>query len=348
MKAVKHRIIGVDLVRVIAILFVISVHFFLNTGFYETKVNGKIMFLSIFIRFIVYNGVPLFILLTGYLNKDKTLSKGYYKKIILILKSYIIISIICILYKKFYLNINYSFIDSIIAILNFGAGDYSWYVNMYIGLFLLIPFLNILYNNLKSKENKKWLIYTLIIIVTLSPVFNYIKYHNNNILIIPDWWVNLYPILYYYIGCYIAEYKPNIDKVKNTFIMFIIFFIQSWLVYIYNYREMFSWDFLGGYNSIIVVITSVIMFLLVYNIDIKDKIFNKIIVSISILSFDMYLFSCIVDRTVYGLLIEYVTNYRIIFKYIIIIVPIVFATSYFLSYIKDKVIIFIKCICKVN
>ena len=38
-------------------------------------------------------------------------------------------------------------INSIIYIFNFTACPNAWYLEMYIGLFLLIPFLNIIYNN---------------------------------------------------------------------------------------------------------------------------------------------------------------------------------------------------------
>ena len=35
--------------------------------------------------------------------------------------------------------------------------QYSWYVNMYIGLFILIPFLNTIWQNLKTEKQKKYL-----------------------------------------------------------------------------------------------------------------------------------------------------------------------------------------------
>lgn len=158
------RIFGIDLLRAIAIFFVLSVHFFLNNNFYNTNISGIGMFISLFMRWIFYIGVPIFILLTGYLKKDKELNKKYYKGIIHVLTSYLFISIVCIIFRIFYLNESMSKLKMLVSIFDFTADGYAWYIEMYLGLFLLIPFLNILYNNIKTKKNKQYLIITLLII----------------------------------------------------------------------------------------------------------------------------------------------------------------------------------------
>ena len=56
---------------------------------------------------------------------------------------------------------------------------------------------------------------------------------------------------------------------------------------------------MSGYGCITVVIISALIFLIFYDIDIKNKLFCKIITKISIYSFDMYLFSYIVDNIIY-------------------------------------------------
>ena len=74
------RNLNLDLVRCVAIFFVISVHFLLNTSFYSTVVNGKKMFLLVVLRVIFMSCVPLFMILTGYLMNKKEPTKEYYKK----------------------------------------------------------------------------------------------------------------------------------------------------------------------------------------------------------------------------------------------------------------------------
>ena len=60
----------------------------------------------------------------------------------------------------------------ILNVLNFSAAPYSWYIEMYLGLFLLIPFLNIVYNAMPSQKSKIWLILTFVILTSLPPVLN--------------------------------------------------------------------------------------------------------------------------------------------------------------------------------
>ena len=72
----------------------------------------------------------------------KELNAKYYHGIIHTLQIYILSTVLCILFERFYLKENISIKYAIFSILDGDIG-YSWYVEMYIGLFLLIPFLNI-------------------------------------------------------------------------------------------------------------------------------------------------------------------------------------------------------------
>lgn len=74
------RVIGLDLIRSCAIFFVIAGHFFsLNTEFRTNVFEGVSMFIQGAFSMLFASGVPLFIMLTGYLNCNKTVSRQYYK-----------------------------------------------------------------------------------------------------------------------------------------------------------------------------------------------------------------------------------------------------------------------------
>ena len=328
------RLSGLDLIRFFAILFVPSVHFFLNNGFYETNIKGIEMFISIFFRWLFYIGVPLFMLLTGYLKRKDKLNKKYYKRILSILTSYIFISIICILFRKIYLSENIRILRMIISIFDFSACGYAWYVEMYIGLFLLIPFLNILYDSLNTKKKKQILILSLISMCSIYPIINYINIDGVKLEIIPDWWSKIYPFIYYFIGAYINEYKIEINKKKGIIIFILILIIETILSYIYNYNNKFSTDFLGGYNSLQTIVISTIFFLLLYKVNIKNKITLKIITNISKLSLDIYLFSYIIDLIIYKNLNLYLTTPEQYLKYMVPTILTIFILSYLLAYIK--------------
>ena len=70
----QERKYGLDIVRIIATLSVLSVHFFLKTNYYNTPLNSMPMRVQSIIRNFFMICVPLFILITGYLNNNKAVS----------------------------------------------------------------------------------------------------------------------------------------------------------------------------------------------------------------------------------------------------------------------------------
>ena len=336
------RVLGLDLIRFFAILFVPAVHFFLNNNFYYTNIGGKGSFISLFMLFIFYIGVPLFLLLTGFLKRKKEISKDYYKGISKILVSYFFISFICTVVRKYVLMDGIRILTSLINIFNFKACGYAWYIEMYIGLFLLIPFLNVLYNNLNTKKKKLFLIFTLLCMCSFGPLVNYIKIDGVYLDVIPDWWGGIYPIIYYFIGCFLGEYQPRFDKKKLLVLGFSIVLFVTCVLYRYNLNSFFSWQFFWSYNSLFCVTLSVIFFLMFYDVDIKDKIINMTVTSVSILSLDIYLFSYLVDRFVYQYLNNYLNTPNEYLRYIFPIVLVVFVFSYILSLMKHVVFLVIK------
>lgn len=169
----KQRIIGIDVIKVVAVFFVISVHFFLRTNFYDQDLtSGENLFIQSFLRWIFYICVPLFVVATGYLQSKKEISSKHYKGLLPVLGVYIFYSVATIFVRIHFFDEKASFINWVYKILRFEADGYSWYVNMYIGLFLLIPFLNLIHNNLKSKKEHIILIGTLIFLCGLPSFFN--------------------------------------------------------------------------------------------------------------------------------------------------------------------------------
>lgn len=94
-KRAKLRILGLDIIRSLAILFVIAGHFFvLHTPFRSTNFEGLSLFLQAGIIPLFQTGVPLFIMLTGYLNTNKVSEKKYYRGIWKVLIAYVFFSIL--------------------------------------------------------------------------------------------------------------------------------------------------------------------------------------------------------------------------------------------------------------
>ena len=326
----KKRNINIDLIKSIAVFLVISVHFFLNTKFYNMKVTEINMFIGIFFRTMFMICVPLFMITTGYLMKDKKLNKKYYIGIFRVLITYLLSSITILTYLKIYNNEPFDIHYILEKILTFSCG-YSWYIEMYIGLFLLIPFINLIYNNLKSKKQKQLLILTMLILTSFQGILN-IKY-----IIIPDWWINLYPLTYYFIGCYLKEYKININKYVNILLFFSLTALSSYINIIFSKGDYFKNEIYNNRGSIFNVLSAVLFFIFIINLNLNKmpKVISKIITKISNLSLGIYLLSVIPDNLLYFHIFKDTNLYS--FKGYFTIIPLVFILSIVLSIIINVI-----------
>lgn len=156
-----------DIVRCFAFFFVVSIHFFLNSGYYNEIVTGPRMYIMTLFRSFFMICVPLFMVLSGYLMCNKTISRSFYKKLIYTISIYILSSLCCVLYKVLVIKESLSIGTFVCGFFNFSNAPYSWYVEMYIGLFLLCPFLNLIYHNLKNKMQKHILLATFLLLTAV-------------------------------------------------------------------------------------------------------------------------------------------------------------------------------------
>lgn len=215
---------ALDLVRIVATICVMTYHCIGIHGIYDVYMIGARMYILCILQAAVTSCVPLFIILTGYLMGKKRLSKHFYSGIVKTLAIYVMASLLCE-FKKFW-----PFGIEAIAKLTSGRGTgYSWYVGMYIGLFLMIPFLNAMYRgdfpdgqSACAKKYKRILIASLLAITALPQSVNIFVFQKewwqnptiskDYLEIIITFWTSMYPLAYYMIGCYLAEYGLKIRR----------------------------------------------------------------------------------------------------------------------------------------
>ena len=338
---ISKRDSSLDVIRIFATFCVVSVHFFLNTGFYAEPVNDYRMLLPIMVRTFFMVCVPLFIILTGYLMCKKTLSGKYYKGIIKTLVIYLLVSLVTIVYKHNVINDIYDVKRSILAILNFEAATYSWYIEMYRGLFLMIPFLNLAYNGLTTKRHKQILVFTFFAITVLPSFINTFCFteegwwiqpssSGNYNQLIPNWWCGIYPLAYYFIGCYIREFGIKINKVINLLSIIITLLIAGAYIYYRSFGTEFvygSWNEWAGLFTLILtplVFTIILGTKWINNLPPKAKACIKYL---SELTLGAYLISYIFDNYFYAKLNTSVPLFYDRLPYYFIIVPLVFICS---------------------
>ena len=337
-KTKDNRSPACDIIRIFAFLSVICVHFFMNSGFYGVTIDGKRLYFMTVARCFFMVCVPLFLMLTGFLMCNKKLEKGYYGKITKTLFIYICASILCILFKKFYLGQEWNLQDSIFGTLGFTGASYSWYIEMYIGLFLLIPFLNGAYHSLESKKHKLILVITMLCLTALPSVMNIFVFDSYTFWaspitewqytkLIPSFFTVLYPVTYYYLGCYIREFKPKPNRLLNFLLIIVCAFIFGTFNFYRSRGSVFVSGIWQEWGALPNVIMTVLVFLFLLNLP-SQKLPSPIkttLAFISDLTLGGYLLSYIFDVYFYEKLnakVELVTDRTAFFFPMVAIVTI--------------------------
>lgn len=324
----KERVLGLDILRTLAIVFVFITHAINIRGVLNVEQLSFKWTIYMIFRFLAMTCVPLFLILTGYLNNKKEISKKYYKGIIPLIFSYVVISIVEIIATAIYTKVPINVPLSIIQILNFSANGYAWYFEMYIGLFLLIPFLNILYDNLPDKKYKQILVGSLAFLTFLPQVAITFKACDMWLDVMPDYWQITYPLTYFFIGKCIREFQPKLKLSKRILLPILSLGFTCLCCYIFSTPDQYAWFTFNKFEALPTALTATFIFLAFYDFNKKIPVAQKIISEISICSFEMYLISSITDKMLY-LILDY---------HMIIMVLITIA----LTYICAKLLILVR------
>ncbi len=356
---VNKRNSALDITRIVALFSVIGVHFFLNSGYYSSPMLGSRMLVLTIARCGFMICVPLFLMLTGYLMNRKVWSKKYYLGIIKTLAVYLLASLACLIYKGCVLGQSFTLFSGTMHILNFSASNYAWYIEMYIGLFLLIPFLNTMWLGLDGKKARGALVVTLIVLTCVPTVLNIWNFTTDGWFltpylskeyskIMPSWWTMIYPFTYYFLGAYFREYPVKLNKRVNLMLLFVSVVISGMFSYYRSWGGFFDWGVYVDWYGAPVLIMSVIAFCLFATIDTgKFPIgIKKILAVISDACLGAYLVSFIFDDYVYTHLNTLVPKVLDRCYYFIPVTGAVFILSIALSCIFNLIYAFIVNLCK--
>lgn len=337
---------GPDLIRCLALFFVTSVHFLTYSGYYVQPMAGRRMLVMTILRAFFITCVPLFLMLSGYLLGGKTLSKKYYTRLGKLLFPYVVICAVYAIVCNTCLHTTYSWKDLLFNTLGFRETHYVWYVEMYLGLFLLIPFLNTLYQNLPSRGWKLALVGSLLAMTALPGVVNVYGLRelslwpaqvDSGTKLVPAWWKEFYPITYYFIGCYLKEYGLKLPKWLNLLLIPVAALALGLFCWRRACGGSFVWGDWCSYPSLFVVILSVLIFVFFigWKYDRFPALLSKLLAKLSGLCFGAYLASGIYDTILYPVLNERVTDVSVRFGYYLLMVPTVFLLSLLTSFLVD-------------
>ncbi|MCR4795590.1 MAG: acyltransferase family protein [Ruminococcus sp.] len=306
---IKPYFAGIDIVKILAVFLVVSVHFFLYNGFYYEPLTNSSALGPIAFRWLAYICVPLFMITTGYLMKNKTFSGKYYLGLIKIIVIYIFISILCIKFKEHHFHEEFDawkilkgYIDT------YTNAQYGWYINYYISIFLCIPFLNLAINGCKNNLQKFVLVATITLLTIFARSFYLGFDRDDQIRALPDQLNGAWYFAYYFTGAFIRDCPPK-RCVRNKLIIFAVLCLSTWFITYSTYKQsladeigdhhFLSWHF-NDYGTYPVYIMATCVFLLLFDITTTNKGVKFVLRQISGVTLSLYMISYIFDNMFYG------------------------------------------------
>lgn len=338
----KERKLNIDLLKCIAIVFVVGVHFFLHTNYYGQSFTFKSIFLSSFIWMILMTCVPLFIMTTGYLMKDKTYSEDYFIKLLPVIGIYALTAAVYTFFDMRVVNEEYlgKLFENI-----FSFSHYAWYVNLYIGLYLLIPFLNAGFNSLTSRKNQVVVIGILVLFTIVPPTLSLLNNNEQNFMIlphiIPDYWKGLWPITYYLLGAFLASSKKKSSFKELVFVIFILDILS-----VFGLAAISETTFGIEYTVLPVFLLSSLIFYSVIHlkVSIKNEWLKRVVLFISKNTLPIYLLSVIGDYYWYPKMVEKWGDFTNLFPRFPLIVIFLLIQAILMTFILNTLLKFIKTI----
>ena len=275
---------NMDLLRIVGMLMVITIHCLSYNLVYNPQINILNSLIIKFLDILVIPANAIFILLSAYYSIDK---KFNLKRILNLWGKTIFYSLLIFLLFKIFGQKTNDF-QSLFPVI---SGQY-WFIDAYLIMSFLSPILNIIMNKLNKKQNTFLVIFG---IVTLGVI---------RILVNPTGILMgaMLPFIFLYIiGAYIKKYveiRPKELYMTKYILIAVIITLLSIIIYsvakrinndVIIYLLTIIFNGIEEYNSLLGVLMSVYIFMRFRTITIKSKTFTKIISFIVPSIFSVYL-----------------------------------------------------------
>lgn len=252
----SKRETGLDLIRCTALLFVVTFHSFLYNGYYYEPQTGIAMWLWGSLRWMSVSCIGLFLMLTGYLKSERTALRDCYRGLVPVFCGYCLAAAVSIPIRHFFLGESHTLNRWVSTFFGFYGVHYGWYVEMYVGLTLLSPFLNRMLNGIPDTE--LWKLTGVMLVLTALPGATPLGF-------CPDYWRNCYPLTYYILGSMIRRTKPIVNPylcILSALGVAAILGAGTVLSTDGTLGEALTWEF----PDIWIVIIAVLLFLSLYRV----------------------------------------------------------------------------------
>ena len=279
----NERNYSLDLLRIISMLMIVVLHLISHGGILETNSTTELAIIMI-VRCFCIVSVNIFVLISGYFLCTQKFRLS--KLISLVFEVWFYTWLIYLL-LYFTGNVSFSITDIKSVMFPISYKEY-WFVTAYVGMYVLMPVLNVTIQHLNKKQH--CIVVMLLLILSIG-WHDFIPFSNP--LGMSNGYSATWFLVLYFVAAYIRSHEfkikcPLIIYVSSVICMFLIWF----LLHILSQRiavlhEYGIEDYYYNYCSILNFVASVSLFL--FFVGIKIRKFKKTIRFITPLTFGIYL-----------------------------------------------------------
>lgn len=311
----RKREHGLDLLRCFATLLVVIAHSFMSNGYTIRPQVGLSMWLAGSFQLMGRCSVGIFLLLTGYLQSRKTDWRSCYRSLPSVLVGYLLISAISIPIRHFVFGDVQTLSTWVQRLLGYNGAYYGWYVEMYVGLTLLTPFLNVALQNM---SNKKMFAFSAVLLF-LSSLPGLTRW-----IVVPDFWKFLYPISFYVLGAIFRRVQPKINPLLGLAAALssaLLMGAGTVLSTDGKFQDAITWSF----GDLGMVIVSVGLFIGMYRAQFSPAL-GRFLAFASTGSYGAYMLSHLLDAQFYQFVMPWRREGRFLLIFICVTLPIYLAS----------------------
>lgn len=288
----KGYVFGADLVRVVAIVAVVTVHVSDELVSRTNYFGGVSWWMGNLVNVISRSGVPLFIMLSGYLLLDKnrvtTVSKQLNRAFFRIFVPLVFWVLVYLYWRHFWYYREEFNLSYILELFLSSKVFHLYYLFIILGLYLITPYLKkilIRYSNLQKLR-----------LMIGSFVFGFLAVLMTNLFPSINFIINSFTIFSVYLGYFlVGDYLRDVKVSKSQGIMLlltvlVLTLVTGALLFFTNNQAQYFKEYL----SINIIVISLSLFTLLFNIEnyfpgVKNKILFKAVMFISSVAFGIYL-----------------------------------------------------------
>lgn len=215
---IKKRTLNIELLRVIAMLMVTTLHALGHGGVleqYDFSTPGYILFWTV--ESLCYVAVNVFVLITGYFMITSEAKPSRLIKLYIQVEFY---SLLCLLASKFIFHQPIDLKSILYTLFPFTSGTY-WFVSAYAVLIALVPLLN---KFIKSMDRKQHFMSIVLLTVLFCFIPTFIFWSRD---ILGNGYSFIWFIVLYITAAYIRLYSDEIQQKRKSIKYALIYLILS-------------------------------------------------------------------------------------------------------------------------